>query len=142
MHIEQEDLRSLLGDQLSPDKARAVMELVLQCRECAIKLADLVASKGSPPHPERRSRVRSAASIPVKIHVLGLSEARMEGQIIESSEGGLKVRLPQPVFTGTLLQLRTDRNIYMGEVRHGRAVGSQFEAGLKIYAVTSLLKSD
>jgi hypothetical protein len=66
----------------------------------------------------------------------------MEGQIIESSEGGLKVRLQQPLFTGTLLQLRTDRTIYMAELRHGRTVGSEFEVGLKIYAVTHLPKRD
>jgi len=142
MHIKQEDLRSLLDDQLSPDKAGGVMEHVLQCRECAIRLADLVASKSSSPQPDRRAQVRSPASIPVRVHVLGLSDARMEGQIIESSEGGLKVRLPQPLFTGTLLQLRTDRTIYMGEVRHGRSVGPEFEAGLKIYAVTHMSKSD
>ncbi len=64
-----------------------------------------------------------------------VSRVKIQIQIIDISRSGLKVRTPQLVFRGTIVQVRVREAIILGEVRYCVAAGTEFDAGIQIQDV-------
>ena len=135
MHISEQQLHLLLQDQLPQDELLQIEDHLIECQACATMLADFVTSGQS---LERRRQARSACDIAAHIYVLSPAEMRTDGRVIETSKDGLKVRLPKPLLPGSLVQVRTNDVIFMGEVRHCRDVLGAFEAGVRVIVTTQL----
>jgi len=69
-----------------------------------------------------------------------VSRVKIQIQIIDISRSGLKVRTPQLVFRGTIVQVRVREAIILGEVRYCVAAGTEFDAGIQIQDVVPMHK--
>jgi len=138
MHISQQQLHLWVQDKLPPDERRQIEDHLIECQACAIILADFLKSGES---FERRSHARSACNIAARIYVLSPAEMRIEGRVVETSQAGLRVRLPKALLLGSLVQIRTRDAIYMGEVRHCQNTNAGFEAGLRVLVTTRISPS-
>jgi hypothetical protein len=137
MHVSQEQLKLFVQDKLPPDELLQIHEHLLECEACAIKLADFhFMATGQP--VERRRRARSECDIAAHIYVLSPADMGTEGRVVDTSETGLKIRLPKALQLGSLVQIRTRSAIYMGEVRHCQNTIAGFEAGVRVIVTTRI----
>ena len=138
MHISEQQLHLLVQDQLPTDELLQIEDHLIECEACAIALADFLSSGQ---YLERRRHARSACDIAAHIYVLNPAEMRIEGRVVETSELGLRVRLPKALLLGSLVQIRTEYVIYMGEVRHCKNTIAGFEAGVRVIVTTRISPS-
>ena len=138
MHISQQQLHLLLQDKLPRGELLQIEDHLIECEACAIALAEFLASGQS---FDRRRYARSACDIAAHIYVLSPADMRTEGRVVETSEAGLRVRLPEALLLGSLVQIRTTHTIYMGEVRHCRKTTAGFEAGVQVIVTTQVSPS-
>ncbi len=68
------------------------------------------------------------------------SLAAIQVQVIDISRNGLKVRTPQLVHRGTIVQVRVKGATILGEVRYCVAAGTEFDAGIQIQDVVPMHK--
>ena len=139
MHISEQQLHLLVQDQLPPDELLQIEDHLIECEACAIALTDFLASGQ---YLERRRDARSSCDIAAHICVLNPAEMRTEGLVVETSELGLRVRLPKALLPGSLVQIRTEYAIYMGEVRHCKETIAGFEAGVRLIVTTRISPSN
>lgn len=92
---------------------------------------------GAVARSERRAEPRIDADQPATLRLLNPLQAsvRIFAHVIESSRGGLKLRLDRPLMPGTLIQVRTGGRLLLGEVRFCNSVGSVFHAGVRLQDV-------
>jgi anti-sigma factor RsiW len=135
MHISEQQLYLFVQDKLPPDELLQIEDHLITCEACAIALADFLASEQV---LERRRHERLACDIEAHIYVLSPAELRTECRVVETSEGGLKVRLPRALLLGSLVQIRTAHAIYMGEVRHCQNTTAGFEVGVRVIVTTRI----
>ncbi len=135
MHISEEQLNLLVQDKLPLGELLEIQEHLLECETCAIRLADSLASGQS---LERRRHARSACDIAAHIYVLSPAATGTEGRVVQTSEAGLKIRLPKALLVGSLVQIRTRHEIYMGEVRHCQNTIAGFEVGVRVIVTTRI----
>lgn len=138
MHITELQLHLLSQDKLPPEELLQIEDHLIECETCATALADFLASE---PSLERRRHERSPCDIEAHIYVLSPAEMRTECRVVETSEAGLKVRLPKALLLGSLIQIRTVHTIYMGEVRHCQNTAAGFEAGVRVIVTTRISPS-
>ena len=82
---------------------------------------------------ERRSSVRSPTDDPASLHVLNpLSSAHSKVRVVEVSQEGLKLRVPELLHPGTMVQVRFRDRIVLGEVRYCLPAGAEFYIGVQI----------
>ena len=139
MHISEQQLHLLVQDELPPDELLQIEDHLIECEACAIALADFLASGQ---YLERRRDARSACDIAAHIYVLHPPEMRTEGRVVETSALGLRIRLPKALLPGSLVQIRTEYTIYMGEVRHCKNTSAGFEAGVRVIVTTRISPSN
>lgn len=90
---------------------------------------------------ERRTTRRLAVEIPAVLNTL--HEERGESRkgppiqvIVEELSGrGARIRLPLPLRAGTLVQMETKEDLFLGEVCHCRREGNSFVAGMELDCV-------
>ena len=140
MHISEEQLNLLVQDKLPLGELLEIQEHLLECEACAIRLADSLASRQS---LERRRHARSACDIAAHIYVLSPAAMGTEGRVVQTSGAGLglKIRLPKALLIGSLVQIRTRHDIYMGEVRHCQNTIAGFEVGVRVIVTTHISPS-
>ena len=82
---------------------------------------------------ERRRERRVAANDPGMLQVLSpFSPETFHIHILDASRGGLKLRVPEFLGQGTIVQVYLKTTIATGEVRHCTRAGSSFHAGVKL----------
>ena len=123
--------------KLPPDELFQIHEHLLECEACAIELADFhFMATGQP--LERRRHPRPECDIAAHIYVLSPADMGTEGRVVDTSEAGLKIRLPKALLLGSLVQIRTRHEIYMGEVRHCQNTVAGFEVGVRLIVTTRI----
>jgi hypothetical protein len=146
-HVSDEDLELYLLARL-PSHQLSVVELHLTtCTSCTSKLSDLAGftfrvlrlssrQLGGYGGPEKRREHRIPADEPAQMQAFSpFSPAKINVQITDVSRNGLKVRTPQIVDRGTVVQVRIKEAILLGEVRYCIAAGTEFDAGIQIQDV-------
>ncbi|MCX7603670.1 MAG: PilZ domain-containing protein [Bryobacteraceae bacterium] len=92
---------------------------------------------------ERRKTRRAAVEIPAVLNTLhedgGVSRKGPPIRVLveELSGRGARIRLPLPLRAGTLVQVETAEDLYLGEVCHCRRAGDgeEFVAGMELDCV-------
>jgi hypothetical protein len=70
------------------------------------------------------------------------NEQSVQGLVLDVSISGMRVKIPQPVQTGTMIFVEMSSTLVVGEVRHCVAgQNGQFEAGIEITDILSDTKS-
>lgn len=85
------------------------------------------------PSGERRSETRFPADDPALITILQVdSHPRLEGQVLDTAQNGMRLRLSIALEPGVLIQIRGKGAITMAEVRYCIPAGSGFHIGARI----------
>ena len=85
--------------------------------------------------PERRREGRFPADEVAKMKVLSPLGENSKVRVLDISKGGLKLRVPEQLQPGTLIQVHLKSAIAMAEVRYCVAAEQAFDAGLKFLDV-------
>lgn len=96
---------------------------------------------------ERRKTRRTAVEIPAVLNTLHEEggESRkgppIRVMVEELSGRGARIRLPLPLRAGTLVQMETSEDLFLGEVCHCRRDGETFVAGMELDCVLHAVSS-
>ncbi|HEX6894588.1 MAG TPA: PilZ domain-containing protein [Bryobacteraceae bacterium] len=95
-----------------------------------------VVAKTSTTLADRRREARYPCNKAVQVRNLTQNEARLSARIIEISRSGLRLELPAPVTKGSQVEILMSKEVAIfGKVRHCRAVGEKYHAGVQIEEV-------
>jgi hypothetical protein len=107
------------------------------------KLAgDVSSPEGKVPEsPERRLDPRAPLDEPASVKILHpvvTSGDRLEGRAVNLSRSGLKLRIPEPMLPGTMVQVRFMDRIALGEIRYCIPTGQDFYVGVRFQDVMEM----
>lgn len=87
-------------------------------------------------HVERRLRTRHQITHPVRLTLLGAdptSDLPVPGVVLDYSERGMRVRVPQPVAPGAAVRVEIEDQMLLGEVCYCQTLtGGQYAIGLQL----------
>jgi hypothetical protein len=95
----------------------------------------------APEQSERRVDPRAPLDEPAAIKILhpaATSGDRMDGRAVNLSRSGLKLRVPQPMLPGTMVQVRFMDRIALGEIRYCIPTGPEFYVGVRFQDVMEM----
>jgi hypothetical protein len=81
---------------------------------------------------ERRREARYPAQEAAEIELLFGPRETIYGTILDVSRSGLRIELTRRVHRGEEVKIKLQQNVIFGEVRYCRAVGTVFQAGIRI----------
>ena len=147
MHVSDDDLELYLLGRLPALQLSAVESHLSDCSSCASRLSDLTGntfriltlSKRQPRDyegTEKRHEHRIRRNDPGQMQMFSpFSPAKIRVRMTSASVDGLRVRTPQFVSRGTIVQVQIKEAIILGEVRYCIAAGDEFDAGIQIQDV-------
>lgn len=135
MHPRDEELALYSVGRLSPSRLPVVKSHLLECRVCMTKLERMF-KESLPRNPseahDRRRHVRTLVDQPASIRVVRRSVSpATEGRVINISDGGLKIAVPETFEPGTLVQIRVENRFILAEVRYCVREGDEFHVGVE-----------
>jgi hypothetical protein len=84
---------------------------------------------------ERRIEIRIATDGPARVKVLdpliSLGPS-FQASLVDTSDKGLKLQVPRSILPGSVVQIRLQDRIVLGEVRYCNPSGSEFHIGLRL----------
>jgi len=146
-HPLDEHLESYAFGRLPPDQVGLLEFHISECAICKAKVAEATrlaseaiqpnsAQQNGPARVERRSALRIPTDDPASLKALNpLSQSRLDIRIVDTSKHGFKVRVPEYVEPGTIVQIRLRNQIALAEVRYCLSVGTEFHIGVEIQDV-------
>ena len=132
-HSTKQDLEGYINGILPVEASDLVRSHLEVCEECQLRLAE-VAMDGSWDGPERRSEPRVRVNFPGHLKILDPMTSvgpPHDVQVIEISRKGLKIQTPRFVIPKTLVQIRFNNQVLLGEVRYCVKADSGYYAGLR-----------
>jgi hypothetical protein len=146
MHVSHEDLELYLLARLPSHQLTVVESHLTDCGSCTSRLAEVAGLSfrilklsrrlGHYGGAEKRREHRIPADDPGRMQMFSpFSLAKFRVRITDVSRNGLKVRTPQFVDRGAIVQIRIKEAIVLGEVRYCIAAGAEFDAGIQIQDV-------
>jgi hypothetical protein len=85
---------------------------------------------------ERRLRTRHSITHPVRLTLLGTdpsSDLPVPGVVLDYSDRGMRVRVPQPVPAGAAIRVEIEDQILLGEACYCQSLtGGQFAIGVQL----------
>jgi hypothetical protein len=143
MHIRDEDLELYLLERLEQAQTQALESHLAGCGVCAAKLSSvaffdhvvqLSEKQAFSAREDKRREPRTATDDPgVLQRIVPFSPDRLLIRIIDVSKGGMQVSAPVSLERGTMIKVLLKGLIAFGEVRHCRAVGASYRAGIQLY---------
>lgn len=145
-HISDEDLELYLLARLTSHQGSVVESHLSDCTSCTIRLSDVAHCTlhllgqarrlGKYEGVEKRREHRFPSGDPAVMQTFSpFSPEKIPVQVADVSRNGLKVRTPQSIQRGTIVQVRISKAIVLGEVRYCVAAGAEFDAGIQIQDV-------
>ena len=89
---------------------------------------------------ERRSEVRVSANQKVSLTMLGENGREMDGDAIELSGCGMRIRIPEPARTGEAVKIYLQDALLLGEICYCWPDGAWFVIGVEVREALSGLK--
>jgi hypothetical protein len=144
IHLSDEDLELYFLGRLSSDQRSAVESHLPECSSCTTRLFNVTGVflkllKLKNRHPEnyegieKRREHRFPFDRPGQMQSFSpFSAAKFQVQMMDVSRNGLKVRTPQFVARGAMVQVVLEEAIILGEVRYCIPAGSEFDMGIQI----------
>jgi hypothetical protein len=143
MHVSDEELELYLLERLEKGQTPTLESHLANCRVCATKLSsvaffdqlvDMSRKQAAAAPTEKRREPRISTEDPGLLQKINpFSPDRVPIQIVDVSKGGMKVKAPNSLEIGTMVKVRLKTVIAFGEVRHCRAVGDSYHAGIQLY---------
>jgi hypothetical protein len=134
VHSSIEDLKRFTLGQLPSSEATAIETHLLECRTCRKALAGLAA--GPAGHlVERRSEERVTVDSPARVKALDPLTSigpSSNGQVLNTSSRGLRLRVPRPFFPGAVVQVRFQDRIVLGTVKYCIPSENEFQIGVHL----------
>jgi hypothetical protein len=83
---------------------------------------------------ERRSEPRTASNASAFVRLLNplQTSERLPARVADLSRGGMKLILDRPLMPGTLVQIRFEGKLLLGEVRFCNPVDAEFQIGIRL----------
>lgn len=143
MHALKEDLELCLLGSLTPERASFIEAHLAECPDCSSALteaetfvqqmAQLSRRLADAGRKERRQEPRIATNERGVMTVIQpQTPGRVDVVILDTSKNGLKLRVPETLAPGTIVQVRLKSTIILGHVRYCVIRGDDFHAGIKI----------
>lgn len=141
MHIPDEDLKSYVFGRLAEGRSCTVACHLAGCETCEIRFAEAVRFarqvtaigqdvEGS---QERRRDHRFPTNEGASMQPLvPLSIERSRVRILDVSRNGMKLASPVFLQPGTVVQVRTEGSVALGEVRYCLLVRTEFQIGVRL----------
>jgi hypothetical protein len=147
MHVIDKDLELYLLGRLPPDQLSAVEFHLSECSSCSGRLSDLaglafrllkLSNRFTKDYAgiEKRREHRIPSDDPGQMQTFSpYSQEKILVRVADVSRNGLKVRSPQSVGRGMIVQVHVREAIILGEVRYCIESRGEFEAGIQIQDV-------
>jgi hypothetical protein len=144
MHVSEEDLELYFLGRLPSDQLSAVEFHLTDCSSCTNQLSDatgvflkLLKLKnrhlGNYEGIEKRREHRVPFDSPGKMQAFSpFSPEKFRVQMMDVSRNGLKLRTPQFVARGAMVQVVIEEAIILGEVRYCIPAEGEFDMGIQI----------
>ena len=132
-HSSAFDLKQYVSGQLATKDAAVIQAHLEACDECQLRLADM-AIETQWEGPERRSEARVAVDFAGRLKLLDPVTSvgpPHDVRVIEISRSGLKIRTPRFLIPKTLVQIRFNGKVMLGEVRYCNKRELEYHAGIK-----------
>ena len=144
MHLSDENLELFFHGRLSSDGLSATESHLTDCSSCTNRLSNVSGvflrilklknqRLGSYEGIEKRREHRVPFDSPGQMQAFSpFSPAKFRVQMLDVSRNGLKVRTPQFVARGAMVQVVIEEAIILGEVRYCIPAGAEFDMGIQI----------
>ena len=140
MHMSEQDTELYVSERLPPDEMSMVESRLSAWGVCRRQLSESVATlsrpadsvesqKGSERRKEERIGTDEAGSVQ---SIAPFTNDRLEVQILDVSQGGMKLRALKPLDPGMMIKIRLKNVVAFGEVRYCNAARKGFNIGIKI----------
>jgi anti-sigma factor RsiW len=138
--MQTEHLELYALGALPEELSKAVESHLKTCVDCGVRFEESRKTMGDwqPGYsgPEKRRHLRVATDDPAALTVLQLEPApRLKTRILDASKQGLRLLVPHDLMRGAVIQIHVRDLFILAEVRHCRAVGQAFHAGVQIQDV-------
>jgi hypothetical protein len=142
VHAHEDDLELYTHGRLERQCKSVVESHLLECQICRQRLSQCIGMQlnlhptGQSKSQERdlRSELRfSTGDVAVLQELSPLSLDRQQINIVDVSRNGLGIVAPKALLPGTIVQVRINTNVELGEVRHCSATGENgYRIGLHL----------
>ena len=143
MHVREENLERYVLGLLSRTRSSSVRSHLAKCSACGDRLKKAVAGIGrgrTEPGKDRRREQRSHVDAPASRQPLDPATGRKsEIRVVDVSTSGLRLRVPELIEPGTVVQIRLRNTVATGEVRYCCPVGKQFDVGVQFKSVSPVV---
>jgi len=140
VHMQAEHMELYALGALPEELCVAVESHLKTCVDCGVRFEESRATMGEwqPVYkgPEKRKHPRVATDDPAVLTVLQQDPSpRFKTRILDASKHGLRLLVPHQLMRGAAVQIHVRDLFILAEVRHCRAVGKAFHAGVMIQDV-------
>lgn len=142
MHLHEDDLALYIFDRLSATRESEVEMHLGECTACQTRFAESLQfigrlselqRKQRADGAERRRHPRIPANAPASVRTLNpLSTARLQATVLDTSREGLRLRIPEFIQRGAIVQVFLEDTIVLAEVRYCEPAGPEFRVGVRI----------
>jgi hypothetical protein len=142
MHLHEDDLQLYIFDRLGATRESEVKLHLGECAACRARFAEALHFVGQLSElqrrqhtsgAERRRHTRIPANAPASVRILNpLSTARLEAMVLDTSREGLRLRIPESIPRGAIIQVLLADAIVLAEVRYCEPAGPEFRVGVRI----------
>jgi hypothetical protein len=142
VHIHEDDLELYTQGRLEPERKATVESHLLECECCRQLLSDGLGQRLTlplikAPEPNSRQKRREARfsaegeATVQELHPLSLDRHKVK--VVNVSRTGLGILGPKAILPGTIVQLRINGTVELGNVRYCTALeGGVFRIGLRL----------
>jgi PilZ domain len=144
MHVSEEDLELYFLGRLPSDQLSAVESHLTDCSSCTNRLSNVTGvflkllklknrHQGNYEGIEKRREHRIPLDSPGQMQAFSpFSPEKFRVQMMDVSRNGLKLRTPQFVARGAMVQVVIEEAIILGEVRYCIPAEGEFDMGIQI----------
>jgi hypothetical protein len=147
VHAHDDDLALYLQGRLQPERLSAIEPHLFACDTCRERLSRCFGSRlilhligrAKTDEGRERSEPRFTTGSGAMLQELSpLSFDRQKVQIVDISKNGLGIVAPKAIFPGTIVQIRINTTVELGEVRYSLARDDDngYRIGLRFIAVS------
>ena len=146
VHASYDDLVRYIQGRLTPERLFVIDPHLLDCNICREGLSKIIGSqlmlhfvgKAKADQKRERSEPRFSTGSDAIVQTLSpLSLDRQKVKIVDISKNGLGILAPEAALPGTIMQVRINTAVELGEVRYCSACdGNRYRIGLRFVAVS------
>jgi len=143
VHSHEDDLELYVRGRLEPERISAAESHLWECQACRERLSQCIGLKRifqnardmkseEKYEPSERRSITADVAIFQELHPFSL--ARWRAKILDASTHGLGILAPKSVLPGTIVQIRIEDTVEIGDVQHCSPWGDKgFQISLRLH---------